>query len=152
MHCYGAATIKTNKKLVFVKPPDNISLLIEGQILTFSLSLLPVCPPDLPTQGPGRPCKVPPAPPLPLKNSPLEFPQLDLDSSFDFGQLPDLPAIMPGCEDGSLRDTYDSMVDNELSLAENMDVDMDVADWLDSLVGPAMQNGQNNLILGQIQR
>merc|ERR1719273_2201414 len=74
---------------------------------------------DMPPSGP-RACKVPPAPPLPLKNSPLEFPPLDLaDMSFDFGQISELPPILPGGEEAA----YDSMVDSQLSLAENMEVD-----------------------------
>jgi hypothetical protein len=91
---------------------------------------------------------VPPAPPLPLKDSPLEFPPLDLaDMSFDFGQLDSLPTILPGQEA-----SYDSMVDSQLSLAENMDVDMDVADWLDSLVVPTQSSNQSHLIFNQVQR
>ena len=97
----------------------------------------------------SRACKVPPAPPLPLKNSPLEFPPLDLaDMSFDFGQISDLPTILPGGEEAA----YDSMVDSQLSLAENMEVDMDVADWLDSLVVPTQGNQNQNLISNHIQR
>ena len=103
---------------------------------------------DMPPSGP-RACKVPPAPPLPLKNSPLEFPPLDLaDMSFDFGQISDLPTILPGGEEAA----YDSMVDSQLSLAENMEVDMDVADWLDSLVVPTQGNQNQNLISNHIQR
>lgn len=104
---------------------------------------------DMPPTG-SRACKVPPAPPLPLKNSPLEFPPLDLaDMSFDFGQISELPTILPGGEEAA----YDSMVDSQLSLAENMEVDMDVADWLDSLVVPTQGSNQNqNLISNHIQR
>jgi len=108
---------------------------------------------DLP--GGPRPCRVPPAPPLPLKNSPLEFPPLDLaDMSFDFGQLPELPTLLPGQEEPN--GSYDTMVDSQLSLAENMEVDMDVADWLDSLVVPtqtSQNNNQNqNFFIHNIQR
>lgn len=112
---------------------------------------------DLPTTvSNSRPksCKVPPAPPLPLKNSPMEFPQLDLaDMNFDFGQLPDLPAIFPGTEEPvSNNSTYDNMVDTQLGMAEvAMDVDMDVADWLDSLVVPS-QNNQNSFLFNHVQR
>lgn len=103
---------------------------------------------DMAPSGP-RACKVPPAPPLPLKNSPLEFPPLDLaDMSFDFGQISDLPTILPGGEEAAI----DSMVDSQLSLAENMEVDMDVADWLDSLVVPTQGNQNQNLISNHIQR
>ena len=103
---------------------------------------------DMAPSGP-RVCKVPPAPPLPLKNSPLEFPPLDLaDMSFDFGQISDLPTILPGGEEAAI----DSMVDSQLSLAENMEVDMDVADWLDSLVVPTQGNQNQNLISNHIQR
>ena len=102
----------------------------------------------MPVTG-SRACKVPPAPPLPLKNSPLEFPPLDLaDMSFDFGQISELPTILPGGEEAA----YDSMVDSQLSLAENMEVDMDVADWLDSLVVPTQGNQNQNLISNHIQR
>jgi len=112
---------------------------------------------DLPTTiSNSRPksCKVPPAPPLPLKNSPMEFPQLDLaDMNFDFGQLPDLPAIFPGTEEVvSNNSTYDNIVETQIGMSEvPMDVDMDVADWLDSLVVPS-QNNQNNFLFNHVQR
>ena len=74
--------------------------------------------------------------------------------SFDFGQLPELPALLPGQEEPN--GSYDSMVDSQLSLAENMEVDMDVADWLDSLVVPtqtSQNNNQNqNFFINNIQR
>ena len=74
--------------------------------------------------------------------------------SFDFGQLPELPTLLPGQEEPN--GSYDTMVDSQLSLAENMEVDMDVADWLDSLVVPtqtSQNNNQNqNFFIHNIQR
>merc|ERR1739848_983012 len=76
------------------------------------------------------PEKPPSPPPLPLKNSPLEFPPLDLtDMSFDFG-FSELPDMME--EEGQVSKTGESH-------SNNMEVDMDsmdVQDWLDSLVVP----------------
>ena len=74
--------------------------------------------PPSPLPPPGRP-----RPPSPLPTAPLELPQLDFgDISFDLGQLPD---IGWGDLKGEAR-----VVEGE----EGMEVDMDVADWLDSLI------------------
>ena len=71
--------------------------------------------------------KPPSPPPLPGKNSPLEFPQLDFsDMSFDFGQVADIPEILPPHSQGTVGSGHDMEVD----------IDMDVQDWLDSLVVP----------------
>lgn len=106
--------------------------------------------------------KPPPPPPLPvvkttssmdMKTTPTSsmdclFPQLDLaDMSFDFGQsaMPDLPpSIFGGSEvvesQGNIFDKVKMVepqgitFDKVMSEGESMEVDQDVADWLDSLV------------------
>ena len=78
----------------------------------------------------------PSPPPLPLKNSPMEFPQLDFaDMSFDFGVMPDLPDMLHNQEN---TNNFENLVENQTNTGDHMDVDMDmdVQDWLDSLVVP----------------
>ena len=61
----------------------------------------------------------------------MEFPQLDFaDTSFDFGQVPDIPNIL---DSQSQVHTF-----NQRAPGDHMEVDMnmDVQDWLDSLVIP----------------
>ena len=61
----------------------------------------------------------------------MEFPQLDFaDMSFDFGQVPDSPNIL---EAQNQDQTF-----NQGAPGDHMEVDMkmDVQDWLDSLVVP----------------
>ena len=61
----------------------------------------------------------------------MEFPQLDFaDMSFDFGQVPDIPNIL---DSQSQFHTF-----NQRDPGDHMEVDMkmDVQDWLDSLVVP----------------
>ena len=79
--------------------------------------------------------KPPSPPPLPARNCPLEFPQLDFsDMSFDFGQMPDIPEI--------LETPLQDKAFEEVKDGDNMevDMDMDVQDWLDSLVVPVNKN------------
>ena len=81
------------------------------------------------------PEKPPSPPPLPSKSSPNMFPQLDLaDMSFDFGLGPDLEDMLDATE----ANNVDPVVDQQRTGNSNMDVDMDmdVQDWLDSLVVP----------------
>ena len=81
------------------------------------------------------PEKPPSPPPLPSKSSPNMFPQLDLaDMSFDFGLGPDLEDMLDATETNNV----DPVVDQQRTGNSNMDVDMDmdVQDWLDSLVVP----------------
>ena len=69
----------------------------------------------------------PSPPPLPVKNTSMEFPQLDFaDISFDFGENPDISCMMLNQNQA------------QSNVADNMEVDMntDVQDWLDSLVVP----------------
>ena len=75
--------------------------------------------------------KPPSPPPIPAKNSPMEFPQLDFaDMSFDFGQVPDIPEIL------GTQNQDQAYI--QPTPSDNMEVDMnvDVQDWLDSLVVP----------------
>ena len=75
--------------------------------------------------------KPPSPPPLPVKASSMEFPQLDFaDMSFDFGQVPDIPDMLAS---GNHNGAY-----KHAASGDQMDVDMnmDVQDWLDSLVVP----------------
>ena len=61
----------------------------------------------------------------------MEFPQLDFaDMSFDFGQVPDIPEML---ETQNHDQAYSQPIPGD-----NMEVDMnvDVQDWLDSLVVP----------------
>ena len=58
----------------------------------------------------------------------MEFPQLDFaDMSFDFGQIPDLPDILSTQNPNQPNPPGDHM---------EVDMSMDVQDWLDSLVVP----------------
>ena len=75
--------------------------------------------------------KPPSPPPIPAKNSPMEFPQLDFaDMSFDFGQVPDIPEML------GTQNQDQAYI--QPTPSDNMEVDMnvDVQDWLDSLVVP----------------
>ena len=61
----------------------------------------------------------------------MEFPQLDFaDMSFDFEQVPDLPNILEAQNQGQIF--------SQGSPGDHMEVEMkmDVQDWLDSLVVP----------------
>ena len=61
----------------------------------------------------------------------MEFPQLDFaDMSFDFGQVPDIPEM--------LETQNQDQAHIQATPSDNMEVDMnvDVQDWLDSLVVP----------------
>ena len=61
----------------------------------------------------------------------MEFPQLDFaDISFDFGQVPDIPEML------GTQNQDQAYI--QPTPSDNMEVDMnvDVQDWLDSLVVP----------------
>jgi len=100
-----------------------------------------------PIEHPPPPSKHPPMEhlPPPSKHPPMEFPPLDLaDLSFDLSQLPELPldAVTPtdssqdsGCADSFMDDV----------MAESMDVDMDVADWLETILPNKNQNASNDM-------
>ena len=60
----------------------------------------------------------------------MEFPQLDFaDMSFDFGQIPDLPDMLA-------VSTQNPNQANPPGDHMEVDMSMDVQDWLDSLVVP----------------
>ena len=77
---------------------------------------------------------IPPvAPPLPNKSSPMEFPPIDLaDMSFDFG---DIEGMLTNGAEQPRPVTSGASVDTGQASME-VDMDMDVQDWLDSLVVP----------------
>ena len=80
--------------------------------------------------------KPPSPPPLPAKNSLMEFPQLDFaDMSFDFGQVPDIPEML---ETQNHDQAFNQPIPGEIMEVDmNMDVpNYDVQKWLDSLVVP----------------
>jgi len=71
-------------------------------------------------------CKPPSPPPLPVKNNQMEFPQLDFsDISFDFGETPTIQEMLSQSQQNQ----------NQVNSME-VDMHMDVQDWLDSLVVP----------------
>jgi len=81
----------------------------------------------------------------------LHLPQLDFgDLSFDLGQLPDLGGWTPdkggwvvgGDPGGGGKDWLES---SSGGADESMDVDMDVADWLDSLLPPVNGSGSSGM-------
>ena len=79
------------------------------------------------------PDKPPCPPPLPQKHSPMEFPQLDLaDMSFDFGLDNDFETMLEA-QEKKVNGVTKKHGDNP---SMDVDMDMDVQDWLDSLVVP----------------
>ena len=75
--------------------------------------------------------KPPSPPPLPVKSSAMEFPQLDFaDMSFDFGCVPDIPDMLASTNH---QGGYGQAVTGDQM---EVDMNMDVQDWLDSLVVP----------------
>ena len=77
------------------------------------------------------PEKPPNPPPLPQKNSPMEFPQLDLaDMSFDFGLDNDFESMLMD-QDKKMNGVNKKNTDDM-----DVDLDMDVQGWLDNLVVP----------------
>ena len=85
-----------------------------------------------PSYVPDSQAAPPPPPPPPSKHPPpppLDFPPLDLaDLSFDLSQLPELPLDGSTPDSGTGQDSFMEDVMND-----HMDVDMDVADWLETL-------------------
>ena len=95
------------------------------------------CKSDLPESvqnfGVKVPDKPPCPPPLPQKHSPMEFPQLDLaDMSFDFGLDNDFETMLEA-QEKKVNGVTKKHGDNP---SMDVDMDMDVQDWLDSLVVP----------------
>lgn len=76
-------------------------------------------------------------PPPAYKNPPIDLPQLDFgDLSFDLGHLPEL---------GWAEQLRGDKVGGGGMVDDNMDVDMDVADWLDSLLPANNQVSKNEV-------
>ena len=109
----------------------------EGKIDVYNGLSNSSCKSDLPESvqnfGVKVPDKPPCPPPLPQKHSPMEFPQLDLaDMSFDFGLDNDFETMLEA-QEKKVNGVTKKHGDNP---SMDVDMDMDVQDWLDSLVVP----------------
>ena len=66
--------------------------------------------------------------------------QLDFgDISFDLGQLPELGWAEGKTDTTCISSTTNQQTDEQMEEEDGMEVDMDVADWLDSLLPSTVQ-------------
>merc|ERR1740128_1266747 len=116
---------------------DVLDVILKNGYAEMQTSAPPAPPPPPPAMAVRSGERTPPPPAKsPTTTVEVELPQLDFgDLSFDLSQLPDLGWDQRG--EGS--SSQESMAGGS---QESMDVDMDVADWLDSLL-PSNSNANS---------